>query len=140
MKETGLLNREISDVISRMGLRDKLCICDAGLSIPSHVKNVDISLAQNKPRFLEVLEEILKHFSVEKVIIAEETKTVSPTMFNSIVESFDENVEIELIPHSELMKKREGVKAMIRTGEFTAYSNVILVSGADLSKWVIENG
>jgi D-ribose pyranase len=76
---------------------------------------------------------------VEKVIIAEETKTVSPTMFNSIVESFDETVAIELIPHAEFMKKREGVKAMIRTGEFTAYASVILVSGADLSKWCIEN-
>ncbi len=46
---------------------------------------------------------------------------------------------IHIIETSQFMQKREGVKAMIRTGEFTAYSSVILVSGTDLSKWVIEN-
>jgi len=31
MKEIGLLNREISDAVTRLGHGDEICICDAGL-------------------------------------------------------------------------------------------------------------
>ncbi|WP_434084527.1 RbsD/FucU domain-containing protein [Lacrimispora xylanisolvens] len=36
---------------------------------------------------------------------------------------------MEYIPHTELKKMTEGAKAIILTGEFTGYTNVILISG-----------
>jgi D-ribose pyranase len=139
MKEIGILNREISDVITRIGHMDEICICDAGFPMPLNVRDIDISLKDNKPGLIEVLQEILKYFSVEKVIIANKTKDVSPTMFNNIVKLFNEKVKVEIIYHLELKKRSKDVKAIIRTGEFTAYSNVILVSGVNESRWTIEN-
>ncbi len=138
MKETGPLNRDISTLLSRMGHRDLLCVTDAGLAIPDEVGCVDLSLDQGVPAFLDVLDMVLKHFSVEKAIIAEETKNTSPSMFDKIIKRFPEGTEIELIPHTAFVEKRKDVKGMIRTGEFTAFCNVILVSGAILSKWYIE--
>ncbi len=139
MKEIGLLNREISDVVTRMGHGDELCICDAGFSIPLNIRDIDISLKDNKPGLIEVLKEILKYLSVEKVVIAKETENVNPTMFNNIVKLFDKRVDIEIIPHLKLKRRCKNVKAIIRTGEFTAHSNVILISGADEGRWIVEN-
>ncbi|GAI08206.1 unnamed protein product, partial [marine sediment metagenome] len=99
MKEIGLLNREISDAVTKMGHEDELCICDAGFSIPLNIRDIDISLKDNKPGLMEVLKEILKYLPVEKVVIAKETKNVNPTMFNDIVKLFDEGVDIKIIPH-----------------------------------------
>jgi D-ribose pyranase len=138
MKEIGLLNREISDVISRLGHGDEICICDAGLAIPNGVRDIDISLKDNSPGLIEVLAEILKYFSVEKLIIAKETKIVNPSMFERILEQFNKEIKIEVIPHVKLKERTKRVKAIIRTGEFTAYTNIILISGADDKRWVLE--
>jgi len=137
MKETGFLNREISHVISIMGHMDELIVCDAGFPIPLGVRAVDISLAKDKPTVLELLEELIKHFSVEKLVLANETKDVSPTRFNGIVGLFPKDVPVETIAHTEFKRRSTKVKAVIRTGDFTAYSNVLLVSGAG-DRWYVE--
>jgi len=138
MKEIGLLNREISDVISRLGHGDEICICDAGFAMPNGVRDIDISLKDNSPRLIEVLVEILKYFSVEKLIIAKETKIVSPSMFEKILEQFNKKIKIEVISHMKLKERTKRVKAIIRTGEFTAYTNIILISGTDNKRWFLE--
>jgi len=137
MKETGFLNREISHVISIMGHMDELIVCDAGFPIPLGVRAVDVSLAKDKPTVLELLEELVKHFSVEKLVLANETKNVSPTRFNAIVGLFPKDVPVETIPHTDFKQRSTRVKAIIRTGDFTAYSNVLLVSGAG-DRWYVE--
>jgi D-ribose pyranase len=81
MKETGLLNIEISDAIAHLGHMDELIICDAGFPIPVGIRTIDISLKANQPTTLEALTEILQHFSVEKIVLAEETRKHSPSMF-----------------------------------------------------------
>lgn len=137
MRETGFLNREISDVLSIMGHQDELIVCDAGFPIPLGVRTADISLAKDKPTVLELLEELIKHFSVEKLILAEETKNVSPTKFKNIVELFPKDIPVETMPHTQFKQRSTKVKAVIRTGDFTAYSNVLLISGAG-DRWYLE--
>ena len=137
MRETGFLNRDISDVISMMGHMDELIVCDAGFPIPLGVRAVDISLAKNKPTVIELLQELIKDFSVEKLIIANETKNVSPTRFSDIVGLFPKGIPVETIPHTEFKQRSAKVKAVIRTGDFTAYSNVLLVSGPG-DRWYVE--
>jgi D-ribose pyranase len=39
------------------------------------------------------------------------------------------------IPHSSLKEKVKGAKAVIRTGDFSPYSNVILSSGVSFSNY-----
>jgi len=139
MKETGILNSQIAGVISMMGHTDELIVCDAGFAIPLGVRTVDISLAKDKPTVLEVLEELIKHFSVEKLIMANQTREVSPTRFNNIVALFGEDMPVDTIDHSQFKQRSRSVKAIIRTGDFTAYSNVLLVSGAG-DRWYVEKG
>ena len=79
MTETGILNREIAAQIAKMGHTDMMLIADAGLAVPNTTPVIDISLKENIPTSIEVLEEVLKHFSVEKIIYSEATADVSPS-------------------------------------------------------------
>ena len=137
MKETGLLNIEISDAIAHLGHMDELIICDAGFPIPAGIRTIDIALKANQPTTLEVLTEILQHFSVEKIVLAQETQKHSPTMFARLTGLFDKDVTVETMPHIEFKQRSRGVKAVVRSGDFTAYSNILLVSGAG-PRWFVE--
>ena len=101
MKELGIINREISGVISQQGHGDLLMVVDAGFAIPPNLEVIDISLGENNPKVLDILQELSKFFSVEKMILANETQETSPTLFSEIVNSFGDNMEVETIAHSE---------------------------------------
>ena len=138
MTETGILNREMAAQIAKMGHTDMMLIADAGLAVPNTTPVIDISLKENIPTSIEVLEEVLKHFSVEKIIYSQATVDVSPSREKEFLKHFDENVEVEVVPHAllrdELTRK---VKFVIRTGDFTANSNIILVSAGG-PRWYCE--
>jgi D-ribose pyranase len=137
MKETGILNIEISDAIAHLGHMDEMIICDAGFPIPVGIRTIDLSLKVNQPTTLEVLAEILRHFSVEKIVLAEETQKHSPTMFVRLTGLFDKNMAVETMAHTDFKQRSRGVKVIVRTGDFTAYSNILLVSGAG-PRWFVE--
>ena len=137
MKEVGILNRDVAQVVSMMGHMDEMIVCDAGFPIPLGVRTVDLSLAENRPTVVEFLEELKRYFSVEKLVLANETKEVSPSMFDRIVAVLDKGTAVETIPHTELKQRSKSVKAVIRTGDFTAFTNVLLVSGAG-DRWYVE--
>jgi D-ribose pyranase len=138
MKELGILNRGIAKIISEQGHRDLLMVCDAGFSIPVGMEVIDVSISENKPGVVEILNELKKYFSVEKMIMANETKSVSPTLFKKISNVWSDNMEVELLDQVVFRQKSKEVKAVIRTGEFSAFGNVILVSGAG-GRWYCEN-
>lgn len=87
---------------------------------------------------MEVLKELQKFFSVEKMYLPAETREVNPSHHKRVSEAFGPGVEVETLLHKELMSLSREVKAVIRTGDFTAYGNVILVSGAG-DRWYKEN-
>ncbi len=137
MKEVGIVNRELSRVLSEQGHGDLLMVVDAGFAIPKGADVVDISLAENSPMVIDTLQELKKFFSVEKLIFANDTKEVSPTLFKNIKKLFGKSVPVEMVTHAEIKEISKRVKAVIRTGDFTAYANVILVSGAG-PRWFCE--
>ena len=81
MKEIGIINRDISRLISEQGHGDLLMVVDAGFAIANDINVVDISLSENTPKVTEVLEVLSQFYSVEKMIIANETKMHNPSTF-----------------------------------------------------------
>lgn len=138
MKEYGLVNRNLSKIIAEQGHQDLLLVTDAGFAIPVGVDIVDLSLKENNPMVLDVVTEIQKYHSVEKLIFAQQTVKTNPKLFNDLKNVWNRNIEVEIIDHLELKQLAKSVKAIIRTGDFTAYGNVILVSGAG-DRWYCEN-
>lgn len=128
MKKIGIINKEISNVIAGMGHLHMLTVCDAGLPIPLDVHRIDLALREGLPGFIETLEVISKELKVEKIIIASETAKISPEIKESILNIFPDQT-VEEISHEEFKALTKESIAIIRTGEYTPYANVILVSG-----------
>lgn len=129
MKRNGILNSEISRVLSYMGHTDRIAIGDCGLPIPDEVERIDLSLTFGEPRFLHVLELVLQDMKVEKIVLAEEIKEQNPDVLHGIERLFAGSVEVEFVPHTALKAATRDCKAVIRTGEVTPYANIILQSG-----------
>lgn len=129
MKKVGVINQPIAAVIARLGHTDTIAIADAGLPIPATTQRIDLALTTGVPSFLETLRVVLSELFVEKAVVAEEMKTVSPQMYAALLEVLGD-VPVEAIPHMDFKRETAGTKAIIRTGEFTPYANVILVAGA----------
>ena len=128
MKKTGILNKEISDVVAGMGHYQSIVICDAGFPIPDDIKRIDLALEPGLPAFMDVLRVVLKELYIEEFIVANETVNQSPDRFEEIIAMFP-NVSPKLISHDEFKKISHNAKACIRSGEVTPFSNLILISG-----------
>ena len=130
MKRAGILNSDISRVLSYMGHTDCICIGDCGLPIPDEVERIDLALVFGEPTFMRTLEIVVGDMKVEKIVLAEEIKTQNPTVLQQVEELFaGQNVEVEFVSHVELKEKTKDCKAIIRSGEITPYANIILQSG-----------
>ncbi len=136
MKKGVLLNSEISYVVSKMGHTDMLTIGDCGLPVPEGVQKIDLAVKKGLPEFLPVLSVILEELFIEKVILAKEIISENPELNDKIVEIIrsaeneeKRTINIEYVPHEEFKRKTSVSKAVIRTGEFKSYANIILVSG-----------
>ncbi len=136
MKKGKLLNSEISYVISKMGHTDTLTVGDCGLPVPNGVQRIDLAVTKGLPEFIPVLSAVLEELFIEKIILAEEILKINPGLNNEVIKLIKESekegkktIEIEYIVHEEFKKLTAQSKAVIRTGEYKAYANIILVSG-----------
>lgn len=132
MKKTFLLNSELSYCISKLGHKDSLVIGDAGLPVADGVHRIDLAVSEGIPSFIEVLKAVLSEQEIEKIVLAEEIKTVSPALHKEIVnlcEQAQEGLDVEYVPHEAFKQQTSQCKCAVRTGEFTPYANVILISG-----------
>jgi D-ribose pyranase len=129
MKKTELINPALSQLIARLGHSDMLVVADAGLPIPDSTQRIDLALTKGVPTFIETLKVILSEMYVEKAIVAEDIIKKNPVLYQQLKELLG-STPLELISHIEFKQQTHSACAIIRTGEFTPYANVILVSGA----------
>lgn len=132
MKKSGILNSDISRVLSYMGHTDCIGIGDCGLPIPEETQRIDLALSFGNPGFMDVLKVVAGDMKIEKIILAQEIKEQNPEILKEIESLFENNetgFEIEYVSHSELKLRTSSCKAVIRTGETTPYANIILQSG-----------
>jgi ABC-type ribose transport system, auxiliary component len=128
MKKTTLLQSDLSYIIATLGHLDMLAIADAGLPIPAETVRIDLALTPGIPSAAQTLKVVLDELKVERVILAEEAKDRNPKFLADVQELLPE-VPVEFITHSELKTRTASARAVVRTGEFSPYANVILVSG-----------
>ncbi|HEN9016787.1 TPA: D-ribose pyranase [Streptococcus agalactiae] len=129
MKKTGVLNSHLAKLADDLGHTDQVCIGDLGLPVPNGIPKIDLSLTSGIPSFQEVLDIYLENILVEKVILAEEIKEANSDQLSRLLAKLDNSVNIEYVSHNHLKQMTQDVKAVIRTGENTPYSNIILQSG-----------
>lgn len=146
MKTKGVLHNELAKVIANMGHGDMLVVTDRGFPFPRHNMTVciDVSVGRDLPKFIDVVKVILEELEIESVIIADETEKISPQVFHELQDILSQKtnkgnpIEQKIIPHTEFKHlvldgalEGQEVKAMVKTGQFTPFANIILVSGVD---------
>lgn len=130
MRKGRLLNSEIVATLARLGHTDQMVIADAGLPIPEQVKRIDLALKKGVPGFLETLEVLICDMVIEKAILADEIKENNKEILDAILVLLGE-IPVEYVSHETFKSITDNSKAIIRTGECTAYANIILQSGVD---------
>ena len=128
MKKTTLHHSELSYLIATLGHLDTLVIADAGLPIPTETMRIDLALTKGVPGAIQTLRVVLEEMQVEKAILAAEAKERNPK-FIADVQSLLPDLSLEFVSHAEFKSRTGSARAVVRTGEFAPYANVILVSG-----------
>ena len=128
MKKSGILNPELAKQIAMLGHFDKICIADAGLPIPAEVLRIDLALTKGVPLLKQVLEALQLDVEVQEVIVAKETDSKNAPLSELVAKLFPKAKQTR-ITHEKFKQQVSECRVVIRTGEFTPYANVILVSG-----------
>ena len=130
MKKDGILNEDLLRVMGSLGHMDRIVVCDVGLPIDKNVEKIDLAVTKGVVKFMDVLVPLLNELVVEKIILAEEIVTKSSSMYKEIT-ALTKGIPIELVSHEEFKKLTKATKAIVRTGECTPYTNIILQSGVN---------
>lgn len=128
MKRTTLLHAELSEVIARLGHGDMLVIGDAGLPIPDGPRRIDLAVSANLPGFLDVLKAVLSEMQVESAVLADEIVARNPAV-NAATLQLLGNTPVARMSHEDFKVLSARARAIVRTGEFSPYANVILRAG-----------
>ena len=70
----------------------------------------------------------IEEISRNSQLVAEEMLKVSPDLHAAVVKRLGD-IPIETISHENFKEQTQSAKAVIRTGEFTPFANIILVAG-----------
>jgi len=128
MLKGGILNPAINSLLSRVRHTNTLVIADRGFPFWPHIETVDISLVDDIPRVLEVLQAIKANFSIGRVFAAQEFLAVNTPQTASALDDALLGIPITFEPHVELKKRVPHAIGLIRTGDTTQYANLILES------------
>ena len=127
MKKTGILNRDVSALVAETGHYDRIVIGDAGLPIPPGVPCIDLTVGKNDPTIEDVLKMLALELPVEQFWIATEYPSVD-SRIKQIQDIFPGSKAIT-VAHDEFKKLNHDAMCVIRTGDFSPYSNVMLACG-----------
>jgi D-ribose pyranase len=128
MKKTTLLQSDLSYMIATLGHMDTLVIADAGLPIPAETVRIDLALTKGVPGAIQTLKVVLDEIQVERIVLAEEVKERNPAFLAEVQELLPAT-PVDFVPHTEFKTRTASARAIVRTGEFAPFANVILVSG-----------
>ena len=124
------LNPQLMRIMGETGHTDLLCVCDAGFPVPQDVERVDLGWKEGEPPWIEVCRLMKSNMVFDGIYLAEEMKDKNPDMLLEF-QSLFADVEIEFISHAELKRMAKSCRAVVRTGEFSAYSNCIFIAGCN---------
>jgi D-ribose pyranase len=128
MLKTGILNPHINYLLSRVRHTNTLVIADRGFPCWPGIETIDISLVDDLPRVADVLCAIRCNFEIGTLIMAEEFRTSNPRKVIARHTELAKGTKLIFEPHVKLKQRVHQAIGIIRTGDSTPYSNVIVES------------
>jgi len=123
---TGILNPHINSLLSRVRHTNTLVIADRGFPFWPQIETIDLSLVDDIPTVLNVLQAITANFVVGKVWMALEFRNGVSAETLSSFQALVPGIQYE--PHLEFKRRIPSAIGLIRTADTTPYSNIILES------------
>jgi D-ribose pyranase len=135
-----ILNQKLLEVIAGLGHTDKIAILDAGCPRPDNAVCVDLAITQDVPTIEMALELITRAMIYEKAEVAEGQAAFNPELHNKIC-SLIKRCDVDIVDTDLMMDKiRKECKAVVRTGAYQPWGNIILTCGVDAPKWFNQKG
>jgi D-ribose pyranase len=135
MIQTGILNPDLLELLARIRHTNTLVIADWAFPSWEEVETIDLSLTRGIPLITDLLDLLHDNFKVGRIWQAEEFLNTNPdATLDKYAASFDgfkglyPEVELTRLPHVEFKCLVPQAVGLIRTGDPTAYGNVILES------------
>ncbi|WP_226013252.1 D-ribose pyranase [Halomicrobium salinisoli] len=134
-----ILNAELSHAIASMGHTDVLMVVDAGFPIPDDAWRIDLALTRGVPRLFDVLEAVHEELVPERVLYAEDVPEMNPEMDERLRTLYEgSGAELETTAHETILEHGERAKAIVRTGDFVPWGNVVIECGTDPKDWFAD--
>lgn len=128
MKKTGLLHGELSHLVATLGHGDLVVVGDAGLPVPPGVRCIDLAVSPGVPGFQHVLLALLGEMQVERACLAVELAARDPAAAEAL-KALLPQAQWSSLPHADFKQATRAARAIVRTGEFTPYMNLLLFAG-----------
>lgn len=131
MLQEGILNPHVLNLLARIRHTNTLVICDWAFPSFREVETVDISLTRGIPMVLDVLRLLQPNFKIGHIWQAEEFLSTNPT---DTIAAFDEafadcrHATVTREPHLDFKRRVPSAIGLIRTGDPTAYGNIVVES------------
>lgn len=126
MKRSGILNAELNFQLAKLGHTDLVVVADCGLPQPVGVPVVDLAVVFGVPSFEQVIRALASELVVDSAVLATETSERNPAIAELVQSLFGAP---ETMSHERLKELSRGARLLVRSGEATAYANVILRCG-----------
>ncbi|MDA0752286.1 MAG: RbsD/FucU family protein [Verrucomicrobia bacterium] len=124
----GIINPNLLSLISRIRHTNTLVIADAAFPFWNMIETVDLTLVRGIPTITQVLDAILPNWKCGEIFMAEEFKSTNPDDKLREFETACRGIQRTFEPHIEFKKRVPHAIGLIRTGDTTAYGNMILES------------
>ena len=128
MIKSGILNPQVASLLCRVRHTNVLVIADRGFPYWPGVETVDLSLVDDVPTVLQVLQAIRPNFVVGQVFMARDFLTANAPAVQERFTRALEGIPVNFEPHGELKVRVPGAIGLIRTGDTVPYANMVLVS------------
>ena len=135
MLQKGILNPAVNDLLSRVRHTNTLVIADWAFPYWNEIEVIDLSLTKGIPLITDLLDVLKDNFKVGQIWQAEEFLTHNPA---EVISTYDRKFEafkrlhsdlqVTRLPHNSFKEHVPNAIGLIRTGDPTAYGNVILES------------
>lgn len=128
MLKTGILNPDLLNLLARFRHTNTLVIADRGFPFWPQIETVDLSLVDDVPTVLQVLQAVRAQCVVGKAWMAKEFLRENDKRTQTRFVTALKGASVKFEPHVEFKKRVPNSIGLIRTGDTTQYANVILES------------
>lgn len=128
MIKAGILNPQINSLISRVRHTNTLVIADRGFPFWPEIETIDISLVDDLPTVLQVLQAIRLNFVAGRAWMAREFSKSNCIKTRSAFTQALHGIELQYEPHVQFKRRVPRAIGLIRTGDVIQYANIILES------------